>query len=95
MGDSEAEQQRLLKLWKECDSADEIDYTNIKIDEEAEAYGVSSQYEVKCADIKELFPVIELLYLAGRNRSSRQNLNDLWAGDGSGVEVFRQTMTLQ
>jgi hypothetical protein len=37
---------------------------------------------------------IGLLYLAGWLRSSRQNIYDLWATDGTGVEVFRTVIPL-
>lgn len=38
------------------------------------------------AEVKALF---SLLFLAGLYRSGRQNTEDLWATDGTGVEVFR------
>lgn len=33
-----------------------------------------------------------LLYLAGMLKGNRQNLDDLWATDGTGVDIFRATM---
>ncbi|XP_066253023.1 piggyBac transposable element-derived protein 4-like [Euwallacea similis] len=43
----------------------------------------------------ELKAALGLLYLAGVFRSSRQNLEDLWANDGTGVDIFRSTMPLK
>lgn len=40
----------------------------------------------------ELDALIGLLYLAGLNKSS---LKDLWRTDGTGVDIFRTTMSLQ
>jgi hypothetical protein len=47
---------------------------------------------ISLVEIKALFV---LLYLAGVLRSSHLNLVDLWAKDGTGVEMFRAVMTLQ
>lgn len=44
--------------------------------------------------MSEMKAVFGLLYLAGFYKSSRQNLDDLWASDGTGVELFRSTMSL-
>jgi hypothetical protein len=38
---------------------------------------------------------IGLLYMAGAFKSNRQNLEDLWADDETGVEFFRLTMSLK
>ncbi|XP_045449984.1 piggyBac transposable element-derived protein 4-like [Melitaea cinxia] len=46
-----------------------------------------------CKD--ELLAFIGLLYLAGLNKANRQNLNDLWRTDGTGIDIFRNTMSLQ
>ncbi|CAH2102673.1 unnamed protein product [Euphydryas editha] len=45
--------------------------------------------------VTELKAFICLLYLSGRLRSNKLNLKDLWRSDGSGVEIFRTTMTQQ
>lgn len=34
-----------------------------------------------------------LLYIAGVHRSGRQNLKDLWASNGTGIDIFRLTMS--
>jgi len=39
--------------------------------------------------------LIGLLYLAGIHKSGRQNLEDLWAQDGTGVHLFHTTMSLR
>jgi hypothetical protein len=33
--------------------------------------------------------------MAGVFKSSRQNMDDLWANDENGMEIFRSTMSLQ
>ncbi|XP_045496255.1 piggyBac transposable element-derived protein 4 isoform X1 [Colias croceus] len=43
----------------------------------------------------ELLAFLGLLYLAGLNNSKRQDLHDFWRTDGTGVEVFRSTMSMQ
>ncbi|XP_053964402.1 piggyBac transposable element-derived protein 4-like [Anastrepha ludens] len=43
----------------------------------------------------ELKAFIGLLYLAGQFKANKLNLKDLWISDGSGVEIFRTTMTLK
>ncbi|XP_026323950.1 piggyBac transposable element-derived protein 4-like [Hyposmocoma kahamanoa] len=45
--------------------------------------------------MSELKAFIGLLYIAGVTKSNRQNLKDLWRTDGTGVDVFRTTMSLQ
>lgn len=50
---------------------------------------------MKDATLEDQKAFIGLLYIAGLNRSNRQNLNDLWRTDGTGVEIFRTTMSLQ
>lgn len=43
--------------------------------------------------IIELKALFGLLFLAGLFRSGRQNTNDLWRSDGTGIEIFRMTMS--
>lgn len=45
--------------------------------------------------LSELKALIGLMYLAGVTKSNRQNLKDLWRTDGTGVDIFRTTMSLQ
>lgn len=51
--------------------------------------------DAKSTDKTELKAFIGLFYLAGLHRSNRQNLEDLWASDGTGIELFRLTMSLR
>jgi len=43
----------------------------------------------------EIKALIGLLYLAEVMKANRHNLDDLWSTDGTGVEIFRDTMSLQ
>lgn len=45
--------------------------------------------------ICELKALIGILYLAGLIKSNRQSLQDLWRTDGTGVDIFGTTMSLQ
>lgn len=72
--------------------------TNIKIRENRET--IASQPERRDAtyadvDDIELKAVFGLLYLAGLHKSSHINLHELWTRDGSGIEMFRLTMSEQ
>lgn len=44
---------------------------------------------------QELSAVLGLLYIAGLYHCNRTNLEDLWRSDGTGVDIFRMTMTLK
>ena len=44
---------------------------------------------------EEVSALIGLIYLAGAYKSGRQNLDDLWAQDGTGVDLFHTTMSLR
>lgn len=73
-----------------------LTYTNIQIKDKREKHPKNKeQYHMKDATLEDLKAFIGLLYIAGLNRSNRQNLNDLWRTDGTGVEIFRTTMSLQ
>lgn len=50
--------------------------------------------DAKETTLIEVKALIGLLYLAGFLRSGRQNIYDLWATDGTGVEIFRKVMPL-
>lgn len=52
----------------------------------------TSYGECNKAEMKAMFG---LLFLAGLFRSGKQNLIDLWDNDGTGIEIFRNTMTRQ
>lgn len=67
-----------------------LKYTNQKISmrrESSTSYGECNKAEMKA--------VFGLLFLAGLFRSGKQNLIDLWENDGTGIEIFRNTMTRQ
>lgn len=74
--------------------ADIVKFTNIKISERAGLYNADHQYMVKQTDELEIKAVFGLLYLAGLYKSNRQNMEDMWSTDGTGVEIFRSTMSL-
>lgn len=58
-------------------------------------YGTSETIDCTRSEITliELKALIGLLILAGVYRAGRENLEDLWATDGTGIEIFRLTMT--
>lgn len=71
-------------------------HTNARIIPKIAACTNLSKYtHVKECTMIELKAFIGLLYLAGLYRSGRQNLSDLWATDGTGVDIFRLVMSLQ
>lgn len=67
--------------------------TNKYIDSISTKY--SRERDARHVDIIELRAFLGLLYLAGMHRSNRLNLEDLWATNGSGIELFRLTMSLR
>lgn len=71
------------------------EYTNVKLLSVSQSYDAAHQYLVKPTDAAELKAVLGLLYLAGLYKGNRQNLGDFWCTDGSGVELFRTTMSKQ
>nr|XP_021191520.2 piggyBac transposable element-derived protein 4-like [Helicoverpa armigera] len=52
-------------------------------------------YIIKETSMDELMAVLGLMYIAGLNNSTGYNLTDLWRSDGTGVDIFRMTMSLQ
>jgi len=68
-------------------------HTNKYVDSISNRY--SRERDAKQIDKTELKAFLGLLYLAGLYRSNRLNLTDLWATDGSGIELFRLTMSLR
>jgi hypothetical protein len=57
-------------------------------------YRDHDKYKVK-RTLPEINACIGLLCMAGVFKSIWQNLDDLWANDESGMEIFRSTMSLQ
>lgn len=53
----------------------------------------SRERDCKPTDSIEIKAFIGLLYMAGVHRNSKLNTQDLWATDGSGIELFRLTMS--
>lgn len=69
-------------------------YTNARIQTKLAAFQDASKYSyMKECSRSELTAFIGLLYIAGVYRSGRQNLKDLWASDGTGIDIFRLTMS--
>ncbi|XP_066257800.1 piggyBac transposable element-derived protein 4-like [Euwallacea similis] len=72
---------------------DTVKYTNEEINHKSQNY--FDKHMIRETNTIELKAALGLLYLAGVFRSSRQNLEDLWANDGTGVDIFRSTMPLK
>lgn len=71
-------------------------YTNSRIARRiASCQDLSKHTYMKECSMIEFKAFIGLLYIAGLIRSGRQNLSDLWASDGTGVEIFRLVMSEQ
>lgn len=71
-------------------------YTNVRIQRKiVSCEDLSKHTYIKECSMAEFKAFIGLLYIAGLNRSGRQNLSDLWASDGTGVEIFRLVMSEQ
>ncbi|XP_017781814.1 PREDICTED: uncharacterized protein LOC108566449 [Nicrophorus vespilloides] len=65
--------------------------TNVYIFSKMERY--KRARDCRATDLAELKAFIGLLYMAGFHKNSRLNTNDLWGTDGSGIELFRLTMS--
>jgi len=72
-----------------------VEYTNKYIDTVSVNYNDHDKYKVKRTTLSEIEACIGLLYMAGVFKSNRQNLDDLWANDETGIEIFRSPMSLQ
>lgn len=83
--------QCFLLFFDEMIIADIVVHTNDRIAEKSENWKACSHYGETC--ITEIKAVFGLLYLAGTFRNNHRNLSDLWATDGTGMEVFRCTMS--
>lgn len=69
--------------------------TNDEIERKQVKYAINNTIgKTDMCEIRAVFGQFGLLYLAGFRKSSHQNLDDLWATDGTGVELFRSTMSL-
>jgi hypothetical protein len=58
-------------------------------------YSDCEKYKVERTTLAEIKACIGLLYIAGVFRSSRQNLEDLWANDETDMTFCRLTMSLK
>lgn len=70
-----------------------VDNTNKHI--QASQHRYSRERDARTTDVTEIKALIGLLYMAGILKSGRLNAEDLWGVDGTGVEIFRLTMSLQ
>lgn len=70
-------------------------YTNVRIRRTRHGLNTSNDYAYVELCMDELKAVIGLIYLAGLYKSARQNLQDLWSNDGTGIPIFALTMSLR
>jgi len=70
------------------------DYTNVKITELSISYGNTSTFTGH-TDIIEIKAFIGLLYLCGIFKSGMEDVEGLFATDGTGRDIFRATMSLK
>ncbi|CAB3228076.1 unnamed protein product [Arctia plantaginis] len=84
MDDSEGATDKLYLPGSEGDSDHLSTQSESDIEEDVEDVDISSGGESSSS---------QGFHIAGLYRSGRQNLNDLWASDGTGIEIFRCTMS--
>ena len=70
-----------------------VECTNIYINKNKAS--CSRDRDAKNTSKEEVSALIGLLYLAAVHKSGRQNLEDLWEQDGTGVDIFHTTMSLR
>lgn len=70
-------------------------HTNERIRKTRDNLKSSNEYSYTDISITELKATIGLIYLAGLFKSGRQNLQDFWSNDGTGVAIFPMTMSLR
>nr|XP_022909932.1 piggyBac transposable element-derived protein 4-like [Onthophagus taurus] len=70
-----------------------VENTNKSIESISNNYGRSR--DAKYTNLVEMKALIGLIYLAGIHKSSRMNTEDLWNRDGTGIDMFWMTMSLQ
>lgn len=68
-----------------------VEYTNQHI--QKTSYNYSRERNTKPTDAVEIQALVSLLYLAGVLKSGRLNVSELWNNNGTGVEIFRLTMS--
>mgnify|MGYP002775500098 CR=1 FL=1 len=69
-----------------------VENTNKHINSESTNF--SRERDTKTTDILEMQALFGLLYLAGVLKSNRLNLKDVYDMNGTGVEIFRLTMSM-
>lgn len=69
-----------------------VEKTNLLISEKRQNY--IQKCKARDTDIVEMKAFLGLILLAGTYHSNRMNLDDLWDTDGTGMEIFRSTMSL-
>lgn len=89
-----------LDCWKLFFSDDIIEeilhHTNVEIKSKTFPERHNTRVHiVKETTMDELLAIFGLMYIAGINNSTGYNLTDLWRSDGTGVDIFRMTMSLQ
>lgn len=70
-----------------------VEFTNQYIDNVKKNYG--RVRDALPTDKVEIKAFLGLLYIAGRYKGGRLNLQDFWDADGFGIEIFRMTMSLK
>lgn len=70
-------------------------HTNVRIQRTRLGLNTSNDYAYAEVGMDELKAVIGLIYLAGLYKSARQNVQDLWCNDGTGIPIFAMTMSLR
>ncbi|XP_054706863.1 uncharacterized protein LOC129216672 [Uloborus diversus] len=68
-----------------------VECTNIFIEKCAPNF--SRDRDARKTDALEIRALLGLLYMCGLHKTSRLNVRDLWATDGTGVSIFRTTMS--
>nr|XP_023024488.1 uncharacterized protein LOC111512584 [Leptinotarsa decemlineata] len=66
-----------------------VEYANQFIEKVAHSY--KDKYDVRYTDITEIKALIGLLYLAGVHKGGRTTIYELWATDGTGLEIYVDT----
>lgn len=65
--------------------------TNIYMEKIANNF--QRERDAKKTDLIEMKALVGLLYLCGVHKSSHVNVKDIWATDGTGLEIFHRTMS--
>ncbi|XP_060846028.1 piggyBac transposable element-derived protein 4-like [Rhopalosiphum padi] len=78
----------------DLDMVDEIvKYTNMYINDKKTTYNYSRDRDCKVTARSELLAYFGLLYLIGIKKGHHTNVLELWANDGTGIEITRAVMS--